>query len=383
MNKTRKIISHIVQKFDFGYFLPFFISNIFYHFKRSPEKPKIAYLLESTKLYGGVKVVFMQAKALKVRGYDTTVISDEQYPDWLEAGIGFVRQDPFNKNISNEYDYIITAGVRLTAFHYNHQSRAKLLHLCQGYEGSFKEAEPFLREIEAAYQLDVPRIVISEQLGNLLKQKFNMKNVHNVGQGLEHKYFFPNLQNLNMDYCNEINLFLFGHLHIDVKQIKTGLMVFAETMKKIPQLKLIRVSLSDDRQEERVIANHIQEYHVNIPPEKVGELLRNKPGILLALSKEGEGFGLPPLEAMACGMPTVMTKISSFLAFDSKTDYAEFVEAGNTTDIASGINEVIHNKKKRQHLIMRGIEVAQNYSYENVAERLHLMLSNYDNSFNQ
>lgn len=205
----------------------------------------------------------------------------------------------------------------------------------------------------------------------------------NVGQGLEHQLFFTGRQNLNLDFNDEIYLFLFGHLHCDIKQIKAGLEAFAIAAKKNPQLKLIRVSLSNDRHEEEEIAGHIHEYLMNIPPEEVGKLLRGKPGLLLAPSKEGEGFGLPPLEAMACGMPTVMTKISSFLAFDSKPDYAEFVEVGNPTDIARGITEVIHNKKKRQHLIVRGLEVAQNYSYEKVAERLHLIFSNNETNFKQ
>lgn len=154
------------------------IRKTFYHLsRRSKTTTKIACLLESTILHGGVKVVFRQAEALEARGYNVTVICNEHYPEWLKPGIGFVRQDPFDKNISRRYDYVITTGVRLMAFHYNHQNRAKLMHLCQGYEGIYEAAKLFIDEIEDAYRLEIHRITISKQLSQFLKQKFLSKNV--------------------------------------------------------------------------------------------------------------------------------------------------------------------------------------------------------------
>ncbi len=334
-------------------------------------KIKVAYLLESTDLWGGVKVVFRQVEALNKTGkYKAVVICGQAYPTWLNPGIAFIQQDPFDKNIGQGFDFLITTGFRLTPFHYKHQSHAQMIHLCQGYEGELKEAAPILEEIEDAYRIPIPRFVITEKLKNLLKQKFNSEHVFNIGQGLEHHLFFESDQNINTNYEDTINLFLLGPFEADVKQIHTGLYAFLEAKKLVPQLNLIRISLFGTKQLEEEIVGPIQDYHVNIPPEKVAEIVRNTPGLLLTPSLDAEGFGLPPLEAMASGLPTILTRISSFLSFDPTHDYAEFADVGNIEQMAQGIHEIITNHKKRQHIIQRGLEVAQKFNYSKVARNI-------------
>ena len=116
------------------------LRRFFRCFQKSPLR--IAYLLESTDLWGGVKVVFRHVESLQKLGYRAVVICQQPYPTWLKPGIGFVQQDPFDKDIGSNYDLVITTGFKLTPFHYQHQSSAKLIHLCQGFEGEFKEAIP-------------------------------------------------------------------------------------------------------------------------------------------------------------------------------------------------------------------------------------------------
>jgi len=287
--------------------------------------------------------------------------------------VSYLQKNPFDSKIPNEFDLIITAGFQITSFHSNNTSHHKQIHLCQGYEGNFKEAVPFLAEIEAVYKKDIPKIVISENLLVFLKQKFNLTKVFNIGQGLEHQFFFPNQTNQNEKYDDLINIFLFGPLKSNVKQIKKGIEAFKKASIIYSGLRLIRVSIFDDEQYEN-LEGFDYEYHINLRPAEVGELLRAKSGLLLAPSAEGEGFGLPPLEAMACGLPVVMTSISSFTSFDQSKDYAEFVIPGDPEDMFRGIMEVINNHAKRKYIKQRGIEVASNYSYELVAEELEKTL---------
>jgi glycosyltransferase involved in cell wall biosynthesis len=109
---------------------------------------------------------------------------------------------------------------------------------------------------------------------------------------------------------------------------------------------------------------------VHLSSQSIGELFRNKNGILLASSGPGEGFGLPPLEAMACAVPVVMSDIPSFQNFSQPADYARFVRHDNPADMAEGICELISDGTRRMQLAERGLQVAREYSYEQVAERL-------------
>src|SRR5205814_2895824 len=52
-----------------------------------------------------------------------------------------------------------------------------------------------------------------------------------------------------------------------------------------------------------------------------------------------EGFGLPPLEAMACGAPVVTSNVTSLP--EAVGDAAAIVNPENVFDIARGIREVL------------------------------------------
>ncbi|HXG34750.1 MAG TPA: glycosyltransferase family 1 protein [Bryobacteraceae bacterium] len=78
-----------------------------------------------------------------------------------------------------------------------------------------------------------------------------------------------------------------------------------------------------------------------------------------------EGFGLPPLEAMACGTPVVTSNVSSLP--EVAGDAAVLVNPENVFDIAAGIREVLTNESLRAELIERGRRRARQFSWERTA----------------
>lgn len=78
-----------------------------------------------------------------------------------------------------------------------------------------------------------------------------------------------------------------------------------------------------------------------------------------------EGFGLPPLEAMACGTPVVTSSVSSLP--EVAGDAAMFVNPENVFDIARGIREVLIDDVLRADLIRRGQEQARRFSWSKTA----------------
>jgi glycosyltransferase involved in cell wall biosynthesis len=81
-----------------------------------------------------------------------------------------------------------------------------------------------------------------------------------------------------------------------------------------------------------------------------------------------EGFGLPPLEAMACGTPVVCSNVSSLP--EVVGDAAEIVNPENVFDIARGIREVLLNRERRSLLVERGFEQARRFSWERTAQQV-------------
>jgi len=81
-----------------------------------------------------------------------------------------------------------------------------------------------------------------------------------------------------------------------------------------------------------------------------------------------EGFGLPPLEAMACGTPVVTSNVSSLP--EVAGDAAVLVNPENVFDIARGIKEALLDETLRAELIRRGRAQAAKFSWEKSARQV-------------
>ena len=79
-----------------------------------------------------------------------------------------------------------------------------------------------------------------------------------------------------------------------------------------------------------------------------------------------EGFGLPPLEAMASGVPVIASAVSSLPEVVGNA--AMLVNPENVFDIARGITEVLLNDRLREELILRGRRQAATFSWGRTAE---------------
>jgi glycosyltransferase involved in cell wall biosynthesis len=78
-----------------------------------------------------------------------------------------------------------------------------------------------------------------------------------------------------------------------------------------------------------------------------------------------EGFGLPPLEAMACGTPVITSNVSSLP--EVVGDAAVLINPENVFDIARGIREVLLDETLRAELIRRGHAQAARFSWDRTA----------------
>lgn len=81
-----------------------------------------------------------------------------------------------------------------------------------------------------------------------------------------------------------------------------------------------------------------------------------------------EGFGLPLLEAMACGCPVVTTKEASLP--EVAGDGALYMKAPRDVDDLSRIlRDLVDNRVMRDDLLAKGLERAQEFSWEKTARK--------------
>ena len=85
-----------------------------------------------------------------------------------------------------------------------------------------------------------------------------------------------------------------------------------------------------------------------------------------------EGFGLPPLEAMACDTPVVASDATALP--EVLGDGAEFVDPMAVDSIADGLHRVLTDSGYRQTLVRRGRRRAATFTWDRVADRLLAVL---------
>ena len=78
-----------------------------------------------------------------------------------------------------------------------------------------------------------------------------------------------------------------------------------------------------------------------------------------------EGFGLPPLEAMACGAPVIASRIPSVT--ESSANAARLVSATDVHELAHNIVQVLRDVSVQEQLSSAGLKHAAGFSWEHTA----------------
>ncbi len=88
----------------------------------------------------------------------------------------------------------------------------------------------------------------------------------------------------------------------------------------------------------------------------------------LLLPSIHEGFGLPLVEAMSCGIPSITSDV--FSPPEIANDAALFADPYSVSDIAEKIIKFAKNKKLQEDLSKRALERSQYFSWSKTAEKL-------------
>lgn len=78
-----------------------------------------------------------------------------------------------------------------------------------------------------------------------------------------------------------------------------------------------------------------------------------------------EGFGLPVLEAMACGTPVITSNVSSLP--EVAGDAGVLVDPCNEEEIASAVERVLSDGELKESMRRKGLERVKNFSWEKTA----------------
>jgi glycosyltransferase involved in cell wall biosynthesis len=223
-----------------------------------------------------------------------------------------------------------------------------------------------IREIDSIYALPTVKAAVSKHLVELIKKRYSQK-CFLIQNGIDPNVFYPNERRI-WGENGRIRILSVGPIHVGFKGIPDTFQAIKILKDKGIALEFIRVSPQPPSEREEA-GRVVDRYFMNLKEKEMAELYRDM-DIFISSSLEGEGFGLPAMEALACGLPSILTEISSYMNFDEKRDFAYFVPTHRPDRIAEGVLRFIEDRGLRERCRERGIRVSKAFTLEKTKQDL-------------
>ncbi len=318
---------------------------------RSRSRLRVNYLLEDTALFGGVKIALHHAELLSQRGHQVTVVSRGRRPDWYDLQARFVQaaefcdrqMPPADVNVATFWTTIEPAAAL---------SSGQAVHFCQGFEASYTHNLAEHPRIEAAYQTPIPGFGLAPHLAELLRTRFD-RPARVVPPGLK-----PMWRPRPRWGPQRVPRVLVVHpFENQWKGVPTALEAVNLLRQQNISVRLVRLSQWPLGEEEQRLLQP-DEYHHHLAPAQVARLTAGC-DLLLAPSWTQEGFGLPVLEAMACGLPVVASDIP---AFSYAVKAARLVPPHDPGALAAAAAAVLGDRRSWRTMRRAGLAVARGFA---------------------
>lgn len=332
---------------------------------------RITWLLEvADQLWGGVKVALEDANWLQARGHEVTVVSRSGPPAWMRMTCAFRQVADFRPENLPDGDVIVgTFWTTVPWAAAAGPTKGVPVHFCQGYEGDNPEFAPHRGRIEAVYRLPgVRHVTISPHLTTLLRERFG-RQPREVVYAIDHATHFAGPARAP---GTPLRVGLVGPYSVAWKDLPTGYAACRLLQQAGQPLVLVRASNTPPAPGEQDGSLPI-EWHQQLPPARMGDFYRSLDVMLCTSSGAEEGFFLPAVEAMACGVPTVLTDIPCFREHAARVGhdrYALFVPPKDPAAMAEAVLVAGTLPVVRQALREGGIELASHYHPDRHGEDL-------------
>jgi tetratricopeptide (TPR) repeat protein len=336
---------------------------------------RITFLLEvANQTGGGVKLVLEDADWLSRRGHQVTVVSRSGPPTWTKLDCAFQQVENFRPEHLPDADVVIGTFWSTVPWAASAGPQKGVpVHLCQDYEGDNPENEAVRDRIEAAYRLPgLHRVTISPYVTALMQNRFGIR-AHEVICAIDHEVHKPAQKSKPQ---SPLRIGLVGPYTSPAKDLMTGYQACQLADKAGQNLILVRASDKPPSPAEQDLPFPV-EWHQELQPDQMGDFYRSLDLFLGTSSGVNADLSSPAIEAMACGVPSVLTDIPCFrnhAKLVGHDRYAMFVEAQDPTAMAEAIVLAGAMPDVRTTLRAGGIEVASQYHPDRHGEQLEQVL---------
>jgi glycosyltransferase involved in cell wall biosynthesis len=330
---------------------------------------KIVYVVESLEISGGVKVIVEHASGLLARGHDVRIVTKNARHDWIAVDVPVDEVRQFDSTTLPGADVHIATWFPTVVPTVRARKALRIFHFSQGYEVLYPNVVHRKDEIEAAYAEEIPKLLISRHLLRLFEGRFPGPYFVLPQAIRASDYAPPPADEGRPRRVPAIGVV--GPFEATNKGIPFALDAIQRLRGEGRLLRLHRASQlplgAEER--ERCVPDLFLE------GASVTQMIAWYRGIDLLIhpSFEAEGFPLPPLEAMASGIPVVLTSIPSYGPIPE--DAVSRVAPGDSPGMARAAAELLDDPVLWNRRRARGLEVAATFSLDRVLDELERILA--------
>lgn len=270
---------------------------------------RVVYVVESMGPWpsGGVRVIVQHAEGLAARGHEVSIVTKHAAQSWLPVSVPVVEVPRFAAETLPRADVHVATWFPTVVPTVRAARAARVFHFCQGYEGTYHPGRE--AEVDDAYAQPIPKLLTSPHLLDVLSRFPGERHV--LPPALCAEEFGRGLESRSAPRRPPV-IGVVGPFQFPPKAVADALRAVARLRSAGRELRLHRVSQLPLAPEESAICR-ADDYLSGASAAEMAAWYRGLDALLFSATSI-EGLGLPPLEAMAAGVPVVITDIPS-LAF--------------------------------------------------------------------
>jgi len=346
---------------------------------------KITFIIPQIGITGGVKAIFEIANNLQQRGHDVSVV----YPlipidlkmnwrnlpklvskaihimtnfkssacvDWFNLKANLIKTPTLAQRFIPDADIVATTWWK-TAYHVANYApnKGEKFYFIQHYEiwGGPEE------RVNNTYKLGLHNIVNSTWLKNILQEKLGAP----VEAVILHAPDWEQFYSEDIARSNDTVRILMPYRRIKWKGIADGIKAFEMAREKLLNIQLVMFGESPGKDVPRYV-----EFH-ETPDNNELRKIYNSCDLLLFPS-HCEGFGMPPMEAMACRRAVVTTNVGGIPDYTIPGETA-LVSPPHSPELrAENIIKLVEDKELLRRISEGGYNQVRNFTWDKTTDAL-------------
>lgn len=339
---------------------------------------RVAYVIPHVALTGGMKMIMEQIRLLRRRGHHVTALArcsrtEPVLPPWsdviADAEVRLGSKEALCTAVA-DYDAVVAALVSTVVE--LRGCKVPVLYWEQGTEALFQDnaigdaGKVWTRLYGVAFQQPVAIAAVSPTVQRLIAERYGRK-AGLILNGIDTNLFRP-----AHSLPRSSRVLLVGNPKLPFKGFPVALDVLQKVADRLPSLQVTWVCQVDPRRTDLKQRLSKATYPIRFlvdPPQQLLPQIYPVHDALLFTSWY-EAFGLPPLEAMACGVPVVATDCGGIRTYGRPGENCLLAEPGSVDDLAYALLVVLSELDVAEHLRVCGRETALQFTPEIAADQL-------------